>query len=393
MIDIIAKIDCTGCKMCADTCPVQAISFKTDNEGFWYPSVDYKKCLKCKKCISTCPSLNKMFNSKTYEPTVYAAWAKDDIIRTTSTSGGCFYLLAEKMIQNSGYIAACIYSEDYKTAYHVISNSVDDLNKLKGSKYFQSDTAGIYKTVKKQLDEGKKVLFCGAPCHVGGLNSFLGKKDYENLITVDFICRGINSPKVFRRYVEDLEERYHAPVTRVHLKNKKKGWTHLGTYMEFANGKKYYRDRINDPWVNGFIVGNLFMRPCCSKCKYKERLRVADISIGDFWGLPSTTENLFKGISLVLTNTDKGEIYFSSIKDKLYVEPRTYEEASNGNGCLLNPAPMGEKRGEFFRRLDNEKYEPLIWDLIGKTKIDIFKEHTKYVVLNILRSIKHYGHS
>ena len=190
MIDTIKQMDCTGCKMCKDICPVDAIDYKCDREGFWYPKVDYDKCIKCGKCLRTCPSLSDRKNPQAKEPEVYAAWALDDEIRLRSTSGGIFYILAEQILQQDGIIAACKYTADFKSAYHAIGDTMEDLEAFKGSKYFQSDTEGIYKTVNEQLEHGRKVLFCGAPCQVAGLNKYLGKAA-DNLITVDFICRGI----------------------------------------------------------------------------------------------------------------------------------------------------------------------------------------------------------
>lgn len=384
MIDTIKQMDCTGCKMCKDVCPKDAISYWTDREGFWYPKVDYDMCIKCGKCIKTCPSLSDCHNPVAGEPAVYAAWALDDSIRLKSTSGGIFYILAEEMLKENGLIAACKYTDDYKAAYHTIGDTIEDLEAFKGSKYFQSDTEGIYRRVLEQLRTGKKVLFCGAPCQVAGLNRYVGVNN-PNLVTIDFICRGINSPMVFKKYVDECEKHHGSPVKKVHLKNKNKGWTRLGTYMEFQNGKEYYRNRITDPWVNGYIQGDLFMRPCCAECKYKERIRVADISIGDFWGLKGTKEDLFKGISVVLVNTQKGGEYLQRIKEKLFIEPHTYEEASNGNGCLLTSAKMGMHRQEFFDRVNDMEFEDLVWTLLGETKKSVFINELKSNIKSIIR--------
>jgi coenzyme F420-reducing hydrogenase beta subunit len=383
MIDSIKQMDCTGCKMCKDICPVDAIYYECDREGFWYPKVNYDKCIKCGKCVRTCPSLSERKNQQAKEPEVYAAWALDDEIRLKSTSGGIFYILAEKVLQQDGIIAACKYTDDFKSAYHTMGDTNEDLEAFKGSKYFQSDTEGIYKSVGEQLKNGRKVLFCGAPCQVAGLNNYIGKMS-DNLITVDFICRGINSPMVFKKYVEDCERYHGSPVKIVHLKNKNKGWTRLGTYMEFQNGKTYYRDKITDPWVNGFVRGDLFMRPCCSECKYKEKIRVADITIGDFWGLKGSQGDLFKGISVVLINTDKGAAYLKTVSDKLFLEKHTYDEASKGNGCLLSPAPMGIHRKEFFDKINNTEFESLVWELLGETKYSILLKQFKNKVKALL---------
>lgn len=362
---------------------MNAISYETDREGFWYPKVDHEKCIKCGKCVKTCPSLTDCHNETAGEPDVYAAWALSDQTRLKSTSGGIFYVFGKEMLDQGGTIAACKYTSDFKAAYHTIGGTIEDLEAFKGSKYFQSDTEGIYKRVREALKGGGKVLFCGAPCQVAGLNRYVGV-DNPNLTTVDFICRGINSPMVFKKYVDECEKHHDSPVRLVHLKNKNKGWTRLGTYMEFQNGKKYYRDRVTDPWVNGYVRGDMFMRPCCSECKYKKKIRVADISIGDFWGLPGTKGELFKGISVILVNTQKGAEYLERVKDKLFIEQRTYEEASKGNGCLLTSARMGVHRQEFFDKVDEMEFEDLVWSLLGETKKTIYIQELKYNIKGLL---------
>lgn len=392
MIDCISKIECTGCKMCADVCPVGAISYRTDREGFWYPNVDYNKCIFCKKCISTCPSLNQYRNLRCNEPNVYEAWNLDDEIRIKSTTGGLFYAFAQGFMEDGGVVVGCAYSNDYKSAKHIVAYTNEQLMTLVGSKYFQSDTAGVYKKVGELISSGKKVLFCGAPCQIAALYAYLGN-EVRNLVTLDFVCRGINSPKVFAKYVTECENRFGAPVAKVQLKNKNKGWMHLGTFMEFKNGKKFYRDKVDDPWVNGFITADLFMRPCCSKCKYKEKVRLADISLGDFWGLEADENNLFKGISLVLVNTDKGHALLHSVEKKIYCCEKTYEEAIQGNRCLLDSAPMGKKRNEFFDEIDNQSFEKIVWKLIGKNKAQIFVMRVKFEIHNMIRRIKGNGHS
>lgn len=384
MIDLIKKMDCTGCKLCKDVCLVDAISYDTDCEGFWYPSVNNDKCIRCGKCVSMCPSLSDCNNPDAYEPEVYAAWALSDEIRIKSTSGGIFYILAQEMLSRGGVIAACKYRENYKSAFHTIGEKIEDVEDFKGSKYFQSDTDGIYKEVKDRIQSGRKVLFCGTPCQVSGLNRYVGAKE-PNLITVDFICRGINSPLVFKKYVNECERHHGSPVKKVHLKNKSKGWTKLGTYMEFQNGKTYYRDRFTDPWVNGYVRGDLFMRPCCSECKYKRQVRIADISIGDFWGLEGTKADMSKGISVILINTDKGSKYLESVKDKLFIEQRTYEEVLKGNGCLLNSAKMGARRQEFFDKIDKMEFEELVWSLLGETKKSIYIQEIKFRLKELMR--------
>ena len=221
MISTIKKEKCTGCKMCADICPENAISYETDNQGFWYPKVN-SSCIECGLCVKKCPSLNEHKINEA-QPKVYSVWSKNDETRITSTSGGAFWEIALKFLYNGGVVVGSRYGNDWKSAEHIIARNIEELFEIKGSKYFQSDTAGVYKDVKIELNNGKNVLFCGTPCHIAAIKSFLGK-EYDNLYCMDFICRSINSPKAFKAYIEELEEKYESKVVEVHLKIKKNGW-------------------------------------------------------------------------------------------------------------------------------------------------------------------------
>jgi coenzyme F420-reducing hydrogenase beta subunit len=284
-------------------------------------------------------------------PSVYAAWVKDDLLRLRSTSGGLFSALAADCLAKGGSVAACRYTEDWKGAFHWVCETREELEPLMGSKYFQSDTGGIFRQIKSLLDRDKEVLFCGTPCQSAALQSYLGTF-YDKLTTVDFVCRGINSPEVYRRYLSELEERYQSPVTSVHMKNKRLGWESLGLSVRFQNGKEYFRQGKDDSWVRGYLKKSLFARPSCLSCKYKSLLRISDITIGDFWGIGSVQkEDLFQGISLVMVNSRQGEKQFERIKDHIVWERRSLEEAAEGNSSLLRNDLNDEGTEQFYELL------------------------------------------
>jgi coenzyme F420-reducing hydrogenase beta subunit len=362
MIASIKKEDCTGCKGCGDVCPEKAIIFPVDSEGFWYPSVDDNKCSKCGLCIKRCPNLNQSVYNKD-EPKVYAAWSLDPRLRLKSTSGGIYSEFAKGMLAEGGYIAGCVFTDDYKSAKHIVGNTGQDLDKIMRSKYFQSDTAGIYKSVKDLLEKGEKVLFCGSPCQSAALSLYLGK-EYADLIQCDYVCHGINSPMAHQKHLEELENKYGAPAQFVNFKNKKQGWRALGLYIKFKNGRVYFTNRTNSPWTNGYIVGNLYLRPSCYNCGFKTIPRISDISIADFWGLRKNKRDMFNGISLVMINSKKGAGLYEKINPYIYSEPSTLEQAVKGNGSILNSAPYDNRREEFFSRINNnEKFSSVVWDL------------------------------
>lgn len=383
MIDLLHRNECTGCKMCADACPKSAISFKTDERGFWYPKIDYDKCVHCEVCSRKCPSMSKDVNEQGTGPITYSAWLKDDGMRVESTSGGMFYAFAAYIMSQGGAIAGCSYSDDWKSAKHIIIDSFDDLYKVVGSKYFQSDTAGIYKAVKNRLNEGKPLLFCGTPCQVAALHSYLGK-DYENLYYLDFICRSINSPLAFKSYLEELEKKHNAKVNYVHLKNKKNGWHSLASQVKFENGDEEINDKDHDWWVKGFIYNDLYTRESCFNCQYKTLPRQnADISIGDFWGIQyQSEEDERKGISVVLVNTEKGKQLFDAVKDQLKYYKSSINLALPGNPALLkNPIRDKEKENHFYQYLKEFGFSGAVERCI--------EESSKSVKIGIKGKIKH----
>ena len=359
MIDQIQKADCTGCKMCADLCPASAITFPADERGFWYPAVDQEKCLQCGACIRTCPSLSGFKTDKAF-PVVYAAWSKDDEVRMKSTSGGLFCHLAESCISRGGFLAGCCYEEGYKRACHRISSREEDLKAMMGSKYLQSDTAGIYQQVRSMLEEGNEVLFSGTPCQSAALQSFLGRR-HPKLFTVDFICKGINSPLIYERYLSELEDRYGSSVQSVRMKSKRTGWRSLGIEVEFQDGQEYFREGKEDLWVRGYVEGNLFTRDSCSNCRYKELPRISDITLGDFWGVRWVRKaDLFKGVSLMLINSPKGGELLRRIMPEIHYNKRSLRAAIMENPFLIRNNDKKNESEMFFERLESMKVSEAI---------------------------------
>ncbi len=355
MIDCIKKEQCTGCKMCADICPQGAIYFETDEQGFWYPKVS-NDCVKCGLCLKKCPSLNAHITNEE-QPRVFSAWSRDYETRITSTSGGIFWEFASKFIDEGGVVVGCRYCSDWKSAEHIIARNRKELYEIKGSKYFQSDTTGIYKQVKVYLSKGVNVLFCGTPCQIAAIKSYIGG-EHKNLYCMDFICRSINSPKAFKAYIDELEKEYSAKVIEVHLKNKQKGWQSLASQVKFSNGKECIRDKNEDWWVKGFINNDLYTRESCYHCQYKVLPRInSDITIGDFWGIKhQQPEDLFNGISVIIVNTQKGECLFDKCKDKIEFAVHNLDEVIPENPALLKNPVKTNKQNKFFQLLQKHEF-------------------------------------
>ena len=360
MVDAYPKTDCNGCKMCAEICSHNAIRYETDAEGFWYPKVNASLCVRCGLCVKKCPNLTPV-RARTQPPDVRAAWSKSDAVRMDSTSGGIFYELARETLLRGGYVAACAYDADFRGAHHALIHAMDDLPPLMTSKHVQSDARGIYAKTRAALETGAPVLFVGAPCQAAALVSFLGR-EYENLLLCDFVCRGATSPKAHAKYIEYLETRYQSRVISLRSKDKRKGWNHFGQSARFENGAEYYASRNDDLRVVAYHYGNLMMRPSCHVCRFKTIPRTAaDITLADFWGIPENeVEDIEKGVSLVMLNTERGKERFDAISHRLGVIPKTLEDALKGNPAILRSAEKGENRDRFLSELDSKPFDALV---------------------------------
>lgn len=362
MIQITDKSKCCGCNACGDVCPKDAITFKTDIEGFWYPEVNMDRCIDCGLCEKVCPELhiNELKKNDYEQPVTIAAINKNMKVRWDSTSGGAFSALADAMYAQGGYVSGAVYNEDFSVS-NFISDNPADLAKLRSSKYLQSNAEGLYKRIRDLLRKGEKVLACGTPCQMAALRSFL-HKDYDNLIIVDFICRGVNSPKVYRKYLDSLERRYGGKVVYVKAKNKELGWRNLTRKVVFDNGKVYYGVRMDDDFRRGYHT-NVFCRPSCYVCQYKGFPRMADITIADYWGIEKVDKNLDNniGTSMILLNSKKGEAYFDLVKDKLEWEYTKFESILPGNIALRKPIePAKINRKLFFEDLDKGTFDDVV---------------------------------
>ena len=359
IIDNFSK--CCGCNACGDICRHGAISYKADGEGFLYPSVDAEKCVECGLCEAVCPVLKPADTIDRYsEPKVYAAYTKDEAVRLDSTSGGIHSMLAQKVFEKNAFVGGAVYNEDH-TVSQIITDDASRLPEIRSSKYLQSDASGVYRAVAERLKQGRYVFFCGTPCQVQALYKYL-RKDYDNLVTADFICRGVNSPKVFLSYMDMLEKRYGSRAVAIKFKSKEKGWHNFSIRVNFANGKVYCRDRWHDLFFIGYLQYNNFVRPSCYDCKFKCFPQKADITLADFWGIEKLDKSMDqdKGTSMVMINSDKGAELFDSIKDKVVWKEFTQAEAAKGNPAMNHSLGSSyDSRGRFFADLDRMPFDRL----------------------------------
>jgi len=384
MINITNKVDCCGCNACGDICPTDAIEFITDVEGFWYPKANLDKCINCDLCEKTCPMLHKADSVIRYSiPEIYAAYANDDNIRIDSTSGGIFSILALERYKENSYIGGAVYKPDH-TVSQIVSNNPKRLDELRSSKYLQSDASGVYKKIKSLLKSNQKVLFCGTPCQVQALYLFLGNKEYDKLTTIDFICRGVNSPKAFLSYMKMLENQFESKAIKIKFKAKEWGWHRFSMRVNFENGQEYCKDRYHDLFFIGYLQSGNFTRPSCYECPFKGFPQKSDITLADFWGIENIDKTMDqdRGTSLVMVNSAKGQDLFDKIKYAIIWKQFTLNDARRGNPAMdMSLRNVGTDREKFFNDLD--KYP---FDIVAKRNFPLptFKNR----VLSKIRSLK-----
>jgi len=357
MIATIEKKKCTGCKMCADVCPKDAITFKCDNEGFWYPEVDYDKCIKCKKCIKVCPTINRIIVKN--EMKAYACINKNKSIRLDSSSGGIFTLVAEQIIEENGVTFGAMFDGEFEVIHSYVETK-GELEKLRGSKYVQSNVDDTYSQAKGFLKEGRKVLFTGTPCQIGGLKSYL-QKDYSNLFCIDIICHGVPSPKVWKKYIEFREKKSGSISQRIAFRRKNEGWKRYSVSFLFKNNTEYRKTLHQDLYMRAFLK-DVCLRPSCYACEFKSLHRQSDITLADFWGiqkmLPEMDDD--KGTSLIFVNSESGQSMLEQIKEKII-----YTEVDVNQAIVYNPSAVksigyNPKRDDFFRELDQLDFDELV---------------------------------
>ena len=346
MNEVIARKMCTGCANCKNICKNQAISMEIGDDGFLYPIIDLKKCTKCGLCRKKCPVITTRINVSLNK--CYVAYSKSDYIRLSSSSGGIFTHLANEILKENGIVIGAAFDDDNKLK-HIAITDFDDLEKLKGSKYIQSDISNIFQFVKSNI-QNKRILFVGTPCQVAGLKAFI--KDFsENLICVDIVCHGTPSPKLFSKYISELEKK-NGKLLRYNFRDKSTGWELYSNSMIFRNKKISERYNQND--YMKLFLSDVALRECCYNCKFKLGNKYSDLTLGDFWGVGNFYSEMYdaKGVSCIIINTTIGESIFEKIKDNLVYKECKMEEIIAGNPYIKESCVRTKERDTFYGDID-----------------------------------------
>lgn len=367
------KNNCCGCSACAMICPKQCIKMQSDEEGFLYPKIDKELCINCSLCEKVCPILQK--KEKVNASECYIAFTKNDRIREKSSSGGIFTELAKGQIEKGGLVYGAGFNTHFEVHCKLACNK-QELENLRGSKYVQSRMNDKYREIKEKLDRGDFVYFSGTPCQIAGLYSYLGSRP-EKLITQDFICHGVPSPLVWRKYLETFGD-----VRKVEFRNKKYGWHYFALHIE-SDTKNYYK-RLDEDFYLKLFLDNTILRPICYDCPIKKQGSSADITLADCWSLRHMTDKIIdtdKGLSLVIANTLHGKECLEELNENgnIFMEKVDSQKALNSQTALKKSAPCNPKRALFFEEFARREFSVFMneWFKISlKEKIRI-----KYVYL------------
>ena len=318
MIEIKEKQNCCGCTACVAICPKNCISMIEDNEGFLYPDVDRDRCTSCGACEKVCPILNQKPEQK-FNQNAYIVQNKDQKVLRESTAGGAFTAIARYILKHNGVVFGVELNESF-VARHIYVETEEELARFRNSKYVQSDIGGgTFKQVKTFLNQGKTVCFSGTPCQIEGLKSYL-QHDYDNLVTVDVVCRAVPSPLIFKKYLEYQEKKLVDHIQEVRFRDKHYGYKYSTmNIITDKNHGDYHQGVESDPWLRAFF-SNICDRPSCHTCHFRKRYRVSDFTIWDCFNVGRFSKELDndKGATKVLVHTGKGKKIFKSITKEFH---------------------------------------------------------------------------
>ena len=361
-ISVLHHENCCGCRACGDVCPSKCISFVADKEEFIYPVIDESACISCGKCQKVCPAINQSYHAPAKK--AIAAFAYNQEQRNAGSSGGLFGLLAIEIIERSGKVWGAAF-DDKLNVRHQCASSIKELAPLMRSKYVQSNTSDIYTRIAKDIKDGILTLFSGTPCQCNAIRNVVGPTNL--LITIEVVCHGVPSQSLFNQSIEWLEHRTGCKVTSFVFRSKYKNALHPHAFSYVCNSgnkeKTIHGLHYQFPFYFGFQK-SITLRPSCYRCQWADPKRVADLTLGDFWGIERYAQNLNSktGTSMVLANTREGKHLLETLLNKglIHAEAFPVEIAIRHNGCLCAPTELKLERACFFEALSKEPFDAVV---------------------------------
>lgn len=388
MIVIDKETECSGCYACSNICPKKCIEMKTDNEGFYYPDIDMSKCINCDLCNKICPVKNTKQDDDN-KPECYGCYNKDELVLLDSSSGGIFDLIANFVLRKNGVVYGASLNIKLCEVNHVRIDNTQDIHILRKSKYVQSRLNDTYVAAKKDLEAGKLVLFTGSPCQIEGLINFLGK-DYENLYTQDFICHGVPSEKVFKKYAYEYLKNIDCQTPlEFNFRDKSFFWENYSLSATYGNGQSIKENVSKNLFMKSFLSG-CNIRPACYECKFKKIHRESDVTLGDFWGVKQVKNEIYNknGTSIIFIHSKKGQEIFNQIKQNLDFVQVDFDDAVKYNPSYYSSTKLNKKRYKFFKYLDKIKFKKLVFKYCEKPCLIRLINNTNQTIKKVLKYIK-----
>lgn len=373
---------CTGCGLCVSQCPQNAIVMHENKEGFLYPVIDQQKCNECGLCASACEAYKAQSRHKEKPLQVKACQTKDVKWLIESTAGGFFPTLAQWVIEQGGVVFGTAYDAEMNPIV-CKATTIEEICRFNGSKYVQSDLSKALADIKKELENGKQVLFSGTPCQVAAVKTLCNEYVDNKLITMDVVCYGVPSPGLFRAFLRSMEEKMQARITDYRFRDKhKNGWSHTTVITMIGKDEKelYYEeeDYSKVPYYKMFGTRDCFRKECYA-CKYNTIERISDFTTGNFWGIEGMTDffNTHNGVSMLLLNTDKARKLFEKVADRFLEMDMTLEQAITANDALVHTCRYPDNRDKLYRCFYKHGFEAMYK-----------KFYTDNAVLKLKRKIK-----
>lgn len=355
--ELASRALCTGCGACFNACPTESISMQADNEGFFYPHIQYDTCIKCGLCEKSCPTLHSIYTN-TDAPKCFAMMAGNDE-RVKSSTGAFVPAIAQWVLKQHGNVYGAVWNKDFSVSIRRARN-INEFEPMRGSKYLQAMTEFTYKETLQDLKQDKWVLYTGTPCQIAGLYSFIGKETFDKLITIEVICHGAPSWKVFKKYIDDTFPT--KKIKSISFRDKTAfGWT-PGVHIQFEDGQKFSEKADDNIYFKAFNPV-LIMRPSCAKCPFSRIPRQADFSAGDFWGVSqyNSSYNDGLGTSFVLINNEKhNELIETLSKDFKLWKQVPVSAVSKINKTVIHPFAPHSGRKHFFSSFDLKPFSTLV---------------------------------
>lgn len=347
----LKKEDCCGCSACSNSCPAKAICMQPDEEGFLYPVIDPLRCVDCRRCTAVCPLTCAGNYKENTLPHCYAARHQSEEVLRQSTSGGAFTALSDAILRQGGVVYGADYDQEFRVL-HRRAETPAQRNRMRISKYVQSDMQDIFFQIKADLAAGRKVLFTGTPCQAAGLRGFINSAPLSaGLYICDLICHSIPSPRIWEDYKRLLEQESGGKLRSVQFRSKKDGWSRANSNKGFLfSMDSRFGLQEDDRFYHLFFKVGAITRPACAQCRFTDIRRPSDLTIADYWGIEKYSPERFNplGVSLILVSSSKGALLLEQCRQELIIEERPQAESIHEQQRLREPAGNPVNRSQFW---------------------------------------------